>query len=186
MWTDRPLNAARSRGGGRGLEAELAVGRLAPALAAVAVHLGLQFERGGGADFINVPTGKAGAVGAVPVLFEKHRTLASRASSWLRCLHLSGHSSGGKEPVTCWIGPLKTPPRLAVGFGLKGRPTRPLDEIHPVEAHLAVIPPVRRSEFGASQDFVTSVTIVCYANTACQVVTVKPSVPRGRYTRLQI
>jgi hypothetical protein len=54
------------------LQAELPVGRLAAALAAIAVHFGLELEGGGGTDFVDVTTGEAGAVGAVPVFLKEH------------------------------------------------------------------------------------------------------------------
>jgi hypothetical protein len=54
------------------LEPEFAVRRLAAALAALAVHLRLKLDRRCSAELVDVTTGKARAVRAVPVLLEKH------------------------------------------------------------------------------------------------------------------
>ena len=55
-----------------GLEAEFTVRRLPAALPVLAVGLGFEFSGGSRAVLVNVAAGKAGAVRAVPVLFEKH------------------------------------------------------------------------------------------------------------------
>ena len=66
--------------------------RLAPALAAFSVQFSLKLERSSRAELVDVAAGKARAVGAVPVLFKQHVSLASgaRAGRCAGCLHLFG------------------------------------------------------------------------------------------------
>jgi hypothetical protein len=69
------------------LEAKLTVGGLAASLPMLTVAVTLQFESSGSAELVDVAAGKAGAVSAVPVLFEKHRTLTPRAAARGSSLH---------------------------------------------------------------------------------------------------
>ena len=74
-----------------GLQAELAVGRLAPALASVAcLILEHQVDGRRGDGFVDVAAADAGAVGAVPVALGDHRAFAAGANPGERYLH--GHN----------------------------------------------------------------------------------------------
>lgn len=71
------------------LEAKLAVGGLAASLTVLTVAVTLQFESSGSAELVDVSAGEAGAIGAVPILFEKHRTLTPWAAARGSSLHLA-------------------------------------------------------------------------------------------------
>jgi len=65
----------------RGLEPDLAVGRLAPALPVTVLFLLQQFNRRGRDSFVDVATGETGAVFAVPVPFRDHGAATAGAVS---------------------------------------------------------------------------------------------------------
>jgi hypothetical protein len=71
------------------LEAKLTVGRLTASLPMLTVAVTLQFESSGSAELVDVTAGEAGAIGAVPVLFEEHRALTPWAAARGSSLHLA-------------------------------------------------------------------------------------------------
>ncbi len=100
----------------RGLEPDLAVGRLPPTLA-VAVRLLLQLDRRCGNGFMHVPAAEAGTVLTVPVSLRDHGAVASAAGP--RHGNLSHQASLLiRFQIPCQA--FRLPPGLADGFGLKG------------------------------------------------------------------